>query len=477
MRHKKLTESGAKRAIILGGCLATAYTQLTTSPATVEYARSLGASELHIGILGALPTGMLFMQFLAAVIVNHLRYRRWVWFTVSVVQRMIYLPVALGPWLWPDVVDATWLFGLILLTAGNHGLLHFCSPLWLSWMGDYLPPNGLNRFWGSRQLWMQWAAAASLFAAALFLVKSGIEIRPAFAVMLCVASLAGLADICLFLFVEEPPVAAVPQPTLRTVFAAPFQDGDFRTFIRFTCFWNFAAMLGAPFISLFLLSYVRMELFQVLMLWTLSWVGGAVFARRLGDWTETYGHRPVLILCTALKSTNMLAFLLTPRDPQLAFWLLVPAFMLDAMLNTGIAIASNGFMLKNSPAHNRTMFIAAGTALAGMIGCATSIGSGGLLTATESCSLAWGDSLYGNFHLVFALSFVMRLIAIEFARRIREPHAASTPEVVMQLIGAGPLQALRFPVSLYRSLHVEKPRVEQSPAAAEPQPAPLRRAA
>jgi hypothetical protein len=390
---------------------------------------------------------------------------------------MLYLPVAVGPWLWPGVSDSTWLVWLLLLTAANHGLLQFCSPLWLSWMGDYLPPDGLNRFWGKRQLWMQWAAAASLFVAAVFLLKSGIEIRAAFGIMLGVASLAGLADICLFLFVEEPPVAVVPQPTLRTVFAAPFQDGDFRTFIRFTCFWNFAAMLGAPFISLFLLSYVGMELFQVLMLWTFSWVGGAVFARRLGDWTETFGHRPVLILCTALKSTNMLAFLLTPRDPQIAFWILVPAFMLDAMLNTGIAIASNGFMLKNSPAHNRTMFIAAGTALAGMIGCVTSISSGGLLASAADWTVRWGAATYGNFHLLFALSLVMRLVAIEFARRIRESHASSTPEVVMQLIGTIPFQVLRFPVGLYRSYQVAELSQEDDVPSAEPHPIPTRRAA
>ena len=32
------------------------YLQLTTSPATVQFARALGGNGLHIGILGALPT-------------------------------------------------------------------------------------------------------------------------------------------------------------------------------------------------------------------------------------------------------------------------------------------------------------------------------------------------------------------------------------------------------------------------------------
>ncbi|MEI8022089.1 MAG: hypothetical protein WCH39_28020, partial [Schlesneria sp.] len=88
--------TSAKRAIIVAGCLAAAYTQLTTSPATIEYIRSMGANEFHIGILGALPTLMLFMQFVAAVAVNHLQYRRHLWFWAALTHRLLLLPTALG---------------------------------------------------------------------------------------------------------------------------------------------------------------------------------------------------------------------------------------------------------------------------------------------------------------------------------------------------------------------------------------------
>src|SRR5258708_37239441 len=93
--------TGAKRAIIVAGCLAAAYTQLTTSPATIRYARSIGANELHIGILGALPTLMLFMQFVSGVVVNHLRYRRRLGLWWALTHRLLLLPTALGPWSFP----------------------------------------------------------------------------------------------------------------------------------------------------------------------------------------------------------------------------------------------------------------------------------------------------------------------------------------------------------------------------------------
>lgn len=409
------------------------------SPATVEYARELGAGGIHIGILSALPTGMLFTQFITAWMISRLRYRRKMWICVSLLQRTIYLPVALGPWLIPGVPDSVWLWCLLAAAASNYGLLHYCSPLWLSWMGDYLPPQGLNKYWAKRQLWMQWTAAGVLGLTALVMFRSGLPIRTTFTGLLCLASIAGIADVLCFLRVEEPPVPVTPVGGLWKSWAAPFQDRRFRTYIGFSCFWHFAAMLGAPFISLFLLSYVKMDLFHVLLLWSLSWVGGAVVSHAIGNFADLHGNRPLLVLCMAFKSLNMLALLILPPNPTLAFWWLVPVLMVDAMLNAGIENANKGYMLLNSPTQHRTVYIAAGTAIAGLIGCVTSISAGGLLTAWEgwrqTVSTPWGPWLLTNFHLVFGLSFLMRLAAVHLARQIEEPSANLTRDALRHTLG------------------------------------------
>lgn len=445
------SQENAQRAIVVAGCLSMVYTQLTMSPATVEYARSLGANSLHIGVLGALPAAMLFMQFVAAVIANHLTQRRGLWFSLSVIQRLALVPLALGPLFFEGLHESFWVWGLILATALNHALLHFCTPLWLSWMGDYLPHHGLSRFWGVRHLWMQWAAAAALLAGALLFQYSGLEIRIGFALLILVGAVFGIADLLCFVKVDEPPVTRVPKPRLIQVLAAPFCERGFRSFIAYTCFWHFAAMVGAPFITLYMLAGLRMSLFHVLMLWTLSWAGGAVLSRRFGWLAESFGNRPVLILCTALKSTNMIALLLVPAEPVIAFWILAPVFMLDALLNAGIAIANNGFLLKNSPAENRTMYIAAGTALAGVVGGVTSVICGAVLIWTTSWQVSLGGAVFNHFHLLFAVSLVLRVVAALFAFRIHEPQSRSAGEVVMSLVGATPLRLIRFPLGLYRA--------------------------
>ena len=420
--------TGAKRAIIVAGCLAAAYTQLTTSPATIEYIRSMGANEFHIGILGALPTLMLFMQFVSAVVVNHLQF--W----VAITHRLLLLPTALGPWMFPGLSNEFWVWMLLATTALNQGLLHFSSPLWLSWMGDYLPHEGLSSYWGSRQLWMQITAAISLLGAAFLILHSGLSIEISYSVMICIGTGCGVADLLLFRKVFEPPVQQVPSPRLRQVLSEPFRNREFRRYIGFMCFWNFAAMAGAPFISLYLLAEIGMDLYHVLLLWTISWVGGAMLSRTLGRWADSHGSQPVLVMCVALKSSNMLALLLVPHSPTIAFWILTPCFMLDAVLNAGILIANNGFMIKNSPSENRTMYIAATTAIAGMVGGVTSIVAGAVMQTLSGHHWTFGSWTIGNFQLMFITSIALRWVGLVMTRYVQEPSARHTWDVVQELV-------------------------------------------
>lgn len=423
-----------------------AYTQLTTSPANIALARSLGASGLHIGILEALPTAMLFMQFVAAVFANSLRYRRRLWIGVSIAQRLMLLPPALGIVLLPGLADRTWLWLLIGAAALNQGLLHFGTPLWMSWMGDYLPRQGLSQFWGLRHFWMQWTAALSLLAGAGLMLASGWPIRSKFAVLIAAAAVAGLADVLTYLYVDEPPVTSLPRASLRRILSDPFRNPPFRTFIAYSCFWNFACMVGAPFISMYLLQHVGMSVGLVLLVWALSWVGGAVFSGAMGRLAERFGHRPLLVLCTVFKPLLMLVLLVLPRNPSVAFWLVTPAFMLDALLNAGILIATNGFLLKNSPRQNRSMFIAAGTAVAGIVGGVTAVVAGVVLTGLGPWAISWGPIQINAFHVMFAVSFVLRVLSIAWVRRVEEPAATEVREVLVQLVEATPLRALYYPM-------------------------------
>jgi hypothetical protein len=440
----------AQAAIVVAGCLGTAYTQLTTSVASIEFCRALGGGGLEIGVLSAIPTGMLFMQFVAAWIANSLDYRRPLWFWLTLLQRLLLLPLAAGPWLFPEVSQSVWLWAFLSAFAVEQGLTHFTTPLWLSWMGDYLPREGLSAYWGIRHRWMQFTAALVLLGCALWMWGSGMDVRVGFPLMVLAGTVLGVIDICLFFKVDEPRVTRLPQAGLWEVLSGPFRHAGFRSFIGFSCFWHFASMTGAPFISLYLLKYVGMSLFQVLLLWTCSWVGGAISSRWLGQAAEHYGNKPVLVLCVALKSMLMASLLLAPRNPTLALCVLAPVFMFDMALNTGYVIAQNGFLLKHSPAANRTMFIASGTAVAGLVGGITSIVCGAWLTWMGDWSMPFVVRPINGFHVLFAVSIALRFVAMLLVTRIQEPQVRPTMQMVTTLINSRSWPVLRYSATLYR---------------------------
>ena len=455
--------SAAQRAIIIAGCLGTAYQQLILSPANVEFATHLGATGLHIGILNALPFLTLAAQFIAAIVVNQLEYRRTVWMTLSVIHRLLFVPLTIAVLLLPEVESVFWLWAFIGTAALNHALLQFCTPLWMSWMGDYLPHEGLSHYWGVRQRWMHWSAAFALAGSAVLLFQFGLTIKVAFASISIAGGLIGVVDVLLFTYIDEPPVTPSQQPSLWEVFAEPFRHEGYQSYISYACYWNFATMIAAPFISLYLLQVAHLSLYAVLLLWAASWVGGALVAGRLGYLCEEFGNRPVLIVCTAFKTVNMLALLFLPTDPTWAFWILVPTFMGDQALNSGITIASNTFMLKHSPQQNRTMYIAAGTAFAGMVGGVTGICAGATLEQLTGWSYSLGGWVVNGFHILFGISIAFRLGGVVLAYRIHDPGATDWSTLIEYLIW-GTVRDTKLAIRLGLLAQELAPEQDTSPA-------------
>lgn len=451
----------AQVAIIVAGCLGMAYTQLTTSAVVIQFARSLGATGVHVGILGALPTGMLFMQFIAAFVANRVSHRRPLWAAANIIQRLSYLPIALGAWLCPEVPATVWLWSFLAVAAIEQGLGHFGTPLWMSWMGDYLPHQGLNEYWGIRHRWCQYAAAACMLGCMVFFWSGAVGMIPGFAAIMTFASIAGVIDIAMFRKVHEPPVMKSQAMGFWQSFVAPLKLPSFRSYIGFMSYWHFASMVGAPFISLYLLEYVGMQLWQVLALWTAAWIGGAVFSQQLGKQAELHGNKAVLRICVILKPINMLCLMFAPRDPVVAFWALLPMFMLDAVLNAGFLITNNGFLLKHSPTENRTMYVAAGTAIAGMVGGATAILSGFGLSAMEGLVFPVGGLSLTGYHVLFAISMALRIGAIPLVNGIQEPTVHPPMPVFSR-------QVVVVSVRVYRSIEGTirglRPVAKKSPA-------------
>ncbi|MCM8768648.1 MAG: MFS transporter [Candidatus Omnitrophica bacterium] len=443
--------------VTVAGCLAMVYTTFTTSPLATEFFRHIGATEIHFGLLSGLPMIMLVMQFAGAFLTNRIS-RRKPWFMFfAIVARTLYLPVAFLPLLFPSLASETKIRVMLILLVLSSGLANLIVPVWFSWMGDLIPRRILNRYWGGRQRWMTLVWTLSYLTAG-WMAFSLRQFSPVvlYALACVLGVTAGVIDISLFRWVPEPENERLFQANVFREILEPFSEPHYRSFLVYICCFHFSVMIGSCFMQLYVLKILKIPVWQTILIWSTTGLGGALVAKSWGWITDRHGHRPVLSFCTSLKPGVALVFALITR--QWAPLILPIVFFFDNMLNSGNTIAINGYMLKMAPRKNRSAFVAAVTALTGIFGGIGAMVAGIILRHTTDFQLVFAGRSWNNYQLLFFLSFVCRVFCVSLALAIKEPTSASPVTVINYLMGQWPMRMLMFPVGLYRKFFGDEER-------------------
>ena len=416
-------------------------------PAATEFFRAIGANELHFGLLTGIPMCTVLLQFAGAFAANHIRLRkRWfVW--LLIVGRLLYLPVAFIPLLFPSMRSAFGVGWLIALVALSSGLMNLATPLWFSWMADLIPHRVLNRYWGARHRAMYLTWALTFAALTGFTALADQPILVLFPVIVAVAVTAGVVDILLFTWVREPGNVLDPGRSALDVLLEPLRHSTYRGFVGFSCAWSASAMLAAAFMQLYVLKVLAVPVWQTMLLWCASGLGSAMSSPWWGRGADRHGHRPMLLICVLLKPVIVVTFALVTRT---TVWMLAPALFFDGVLNGGMLVASNGFMMKLAPKRNRSMFVASITGFSGIAGGVAAILGGVFLRTVGDGSLDLLGHTWTNYRLLFLLSAVLRIGCIALVKSVREPASSRTRHVFNDMIGVPSLRFLRFPVGFYR---------------------------
>ena len=432
------------RRITFAGCLAMVYMEFTGSTPLIEYSRRLGMTDFEFGILGAIAPAMLPFQFLSGLLLQRIRSRKRLWIPLVATCRFFPVPIALLPWLFPEAGNRAWIWGMLALIAAGEILANLGIPMWFSWMGDIIPRDIMSEFWARRRRWLVLSQFSALVVvAAAFWLFQKLDVRVTYLILASIGAAAGVWDILLFLKVPEPPMEVKPRMEPRLILQ-PFKDPMFRRFIFFWSYWSFAATFSFVFFRLYMLETLRLSPDAVNLLYCCHALGGALFTEHFGILGDRVGNRPVMILCSLLKSWVVIAMLLA--RPGLAVLILVPSFLLDNMLNTGLFVSQNTYLLRQSPKANRPLYIAAVMATSGLCGAAGSFVSGQWLEVIGDRSWHFWGTDWNRFHVVFAISALLRILSVFLAVRIREPKSLPSEEVLTEIIGPAIYRRLSIPV-------------------------------
>jgi hypothetical protein len=128
------------RAVIKDGLASQAMVTFTGGAFLVAYALKLGASNVTIGFLAAIPPLTQLIQIPSIFLVENLRKRRAISIFGSASSRIFWLLIALSPLVLPLEAGLKFLIIAILLN-GAFGAVSNSS--WNSWMRDLVPQDRL----------------------------------------------------------------------------------------------------------------------------------------------------------------------------------------------------------------------------------------------------------------------------------------------------------------------------------------------
>ncbi len=396
----------------------------TTGSVITGFALSLGSTPFQIGLISSIGLLGQLLTPLAAWLAGFFGRRKPLCVVLAFLGRVVWFPALILPAVLPPELRPILLLTVITLS----GLFNSSAGvLWLSWMGDVIPPGERGRFLGFRSGSLGVIAMLANLGAGALIDRLA---RPlGFQMVLAVSTVLGAIS-ALMLIAHTEPRTPQPRNDLLTTLLEPFADPNFRRVLLFAVYWTFSVMLAAPFVIPYFLQQLRMSYTQIAILSVIGALCALVFAPMWGRIADRVGNKPMLQFTTLIAATLLPAsWMLASPVTLLPIWI---GAVIDAFANTATGQGSFNLLLSSTAPIKRTAFVSAFFATTGLAGFLGGVASGPILEAfsqpvfaISSLGLHWT-----GYHWLFLISALMRVQAWWFLKPIHEEGAWSMREML-----------------------------------------------
>lgn len=177
----------------------------------------LGASNLVVGLLAAIPPLGNLLQVAEIFLVEKVRNRRLIAVVTAATSRTMWLGIAAIPFFVPSKLGLAVLLVVLLVRST---IVPFTSVAWNSWMRDLIPPDRLGSFF-ARRMRLSVGAGMMLSLGAGFFIDRWKVLFPnlglqGYSILFFLASLAGLLGVY---FISRTPEPRMPEVERSEFFA------------------------------------------------------------------------------------------------------------------------------------------------------------------------------------------------------------------------------------------------------------------
>ncbi|MCK4330814.1 MFS transporter [candidate division WOR-3 bacterium] len=439
------------RAVIKDGLTTQMMVTLTGGVFLVAFALKLGASNLMIGLLAAIPPLAQLIQIPSIYLVEKIRNRRVINVYATASSRIFWLVIALIPFLFSIEAGLAFLIVALLLHTA-FAAVGGCS--WNSWMRDLVPEDRLGAFF-SKRMSLAMALGIPLSLAAGFYIDYWKKLFPdyelyGYSILFFLGFLAGMLGVYFISTIPEPRMAPVERK--RNIFKLilqPFKEANFKSLLMFSGSWSFAVNLAAPFFTVYMLKRLQLDMSFIIGLLVLSQLTSLAFLRIWGKFTDRFSNKSVLGVSGPLFMLCILAWTFTtmPEKHILTIPLLIAIHIFMGVSIAGVTLASGNIGLKLAPKGQATAYLAANSLVNSLAAGIAPVLGGKFADFFAGRELAWalkytsptGELLiptlnFQQWDFFFFLAFLIGLYSIHRLAMVKEVGEVERKIVIRELI-------------------------------------------
>jgi len=258
------------------------------------FALLLQTSPLQLSILSALPQLIgTWAQLLSVKVLRWFPDRKSLILGGTIGQALVWLPIVLLPWLFPQW--GPWL--VIAGAAGYFACNHFTTPTWNSFITDLLDPNQRGAYFAHRARIMAVISLLTLCIGGSLLSywQQSDAVYIGFVLLFSAAGGARLVSTLYLKHVQDPHHQArlSDQGGFR-YFLRERATVDFRRFLVFSSLMHAAVLMAGPFFVIYMLRDLHLTYWEYGGWLTAGVLGQVLTLNRWGHFGDRFGNKALL---------------------------------------------------------------------------------------------------------------------------------------------------------------------------------------
>ncbi|MBI3853725.1 MAG: MFS transporter [Verrucomicrobia bacterium] len=413
--------------------------QMVLSSPMVLYAKTLGASATVLGIITGMTALLVIFQIPATQYVPRVGYKRFVlagWgMRVTFIFGMVLVPLT-GSFLNPTTRLSLMLLLLFVFNL-SRGI---SSCAWLPWITSLLPASIRGSYLAREAACINVASFGAFLLAALALGQNSQPWQ--FAVLFLFSAVMGVMSL---VFLKRVPEGDTPEQVRTSTTPVPWREiigyAPFQKLLRMNVAWSIALGGLTTFIVAFLKTEVALPERSVMLVTSISFLGGLSSLWFLGSRIDLLGSKPVITFSLLTWLLILTGWALIAAHVFPASWPLLMGLQFLMGLAMALVNQSNTRLAMGTiPVMGRSHFFALYSVIASLTLGLAPIFWGMFIDALQPLHSDWHGFEWNRFSLFFAAVGVMFLVTLALCRRLDEPQARTMEDLLRDVLEQSPLR-------------------------------------